>query len=193
MLFHTSIVCSFYYWIVFHCMDVTVCLSPHLLTFQALLLQFFSSLYYILSVLPDATPVTRFGIVPRLSLTFWEHCYSSFSVIHSGNYFWTLVIYSPIASHAAISNFFSTIIIMLLCEHSPWVHVPGFLHGICLWIGFLGCRTCIFFSFTYTVQSGHTNLPVYKSLPASYSFQHLVLSGFLFFIHTMGMKWNHVF
>lgn len=70
MLFHTSIVCSFYYWIVFHCMDVTVCLSPHLLTFQALLLQFFSSLYYILSVLPDATHVTRFGIVPRLSLTF---------------------------------------------------------------------------------------------------------------------------
>lgn len=89
--------------------------------------------------------------------------------------------------------FFSTIIIMLLCEHSPWVHVPGFLHGICLWIGLLGCRTCIFFSFTYTVQSGHTNLPVYKSLPASYSFQHLVLSGFLFFIHIMGMKWNHVF
>lgn len=127
------------------------------------------------------------------ALTFWEHCYSSFSVIHSGNYFWTLVIYSPIASHAAVSNFFSTIIIMLLCEHSPWVHVPGFLHGICLWMGLLGCRTCIFFSFTYTVQSGHTNLPVYKSLPASYSFQHLVLSGFLFFIHTMGMKWNHVF
>lgn len=47
-------------------MDVTVCLSPHLLTFQALLLQFFFSLHYILSVLPDATDVTRFGIVPQV-------------------------------------------------------------------------------------------------------------------------------
>lgn len=53
-------------------MDVTVCLSPHLLTFQALLLQSFFSLYYILSILPDATDVTHFGIVPQVieALTF---------------------------------------------------------------------------------------------------------------------------